>query len=207
MRVFYDPDEFECLKPIIDNKDMIVHELNACRNEDMFFNFVADFKDEDVVENVVGSWIAAQIYYRKSGSNKIHSPNHSNRRDVRKKWIKYLRLAPKLFPETHKILESVTEVYWSGMSKIQANSEIKPHKHTFRVPTLTFQICLTPSTGNCALTVNGETVHWSDVGQMMLFDGRFEHDLVNHSPDSRTIMHMEIDPTSHPDWCDDITGI
>ena len=39
MRVFYEPTEFECLKPIVDNKDTIVEELNACRNEDMFFNF------------------------------------------------------------------------------------------------------------------------------------------------------------------------
>ena len=204
MRVFYEPTEFECLKPIVDNKDTIVEELNACRNEDMFFNFVADFKGDDVVENVVGSWIAAQIYYRKSGSHKIHAPNHANRRKVKKKWIKYLRLAPQLFPETHKILESVDQVYWSGMSKIQANSEIKPHRHKYRVPTLTFQICLTPPTGTCTLTANGESIKWNEMGQMNIFDGRYEHDLINDSPDSRTIMHMEIDPTSHPDWRDEI---
>ena len=204
MKVFYDPHEFDFLSPIIENKDLIVHELNACRNEDMFFNFVADFKGDDVVENVVGSWIAAQIYYRKSGSHKIHSPNHANRRIVKKKWIKYLRLAPLLFPETHKILKSVDQIYWSGLSKIQADSKIKPHKHNYRVPTLTFQICLTPPTGTCTLTANGQSIDWNHVGQMNIFDGRYEHELINDSPDSRTIMHMEIDPSSHPEWSDDI---
>lgn len=200
MRGFYNPNEFACLAPIINAKDLIVKELNACKNDDMFFNFVADFKDDDIVENVKGSWIAAQIYYRKSGSHKIHAPNLNQRRKMKKKWIKYLRLAPLLFPETHKLLESVDQVYWSGMSTIQANSHIKPHKHKFRVPTLTFQICLSPSSGNCVLTLNNEKVKWGEVGQMMLFDGRLEHDLINDSPDSRTIMHMEIDPTGHPDY-------
>jgi len=200
MKEFYDPNEIDFLKPIINNKDKIIHELNTCRNQDMFFNFVADFKDEDVVESVVGSWIASQIYYRKSGSHKIHSPNHSNRHDVRRKWVKYLRLAPKLFPITHKILENVPEVYWSGMSKIRANSEVKPHKHIFRVPTLTFQICLTPSSGDCILTVNNKPFKWTHQGQMLLFDGRIEHALINNSPDSRTIMHMEIDSSNIPDF-------
>jgi len=208
MRGFYDPTEFACLAPIVNAKDEIVNELNNYRNDDMFFKFSADFKDENVVENVIGSWVAAQFYYRKSGSHKIHatnfnaiiSENGGDKYQLKRKWIKYLRLAPKLLPKTYKILESVNEVYWSGMSKIQANSEIKSHKHKFRVPTLTFQICLSPSSGNCALTLNNEKVKWGDVGQMMLFDGRLEHNLINDSPDSRTIMHMEIDPTGHSDY-------
>ena len=193
MRGFYDPNEFACLAPIVNAKDEIVNELNNYRNDDMFFKFSADFKDENVVENVIGSWVAAQFYYRKSGSHKIHAPNFNaiisenggDKYQLKRKWIKYLRLAPKLLPKTYKILESVNEVYWSGMSKIQANSGIKSHKHKFRVPTLTFQ---------------NEKVKWGDVGQMMLFDGRLEHNLINDSPDSRTIMHMEIDPTGHPDY-------
>tara|TARA_E500000318_G_scaffold82519_1_gene77914 strand:+ start:1119 stop:1724 length:606 start_codon:yes stop_codon:yes gene_type:complete len=199
MRGFYDPNEFSYLAPIINAKDLIVEELNACRNQDMFLDFLADFKGNDAVEKVVGTWVTSQMYYRKAGSHKIHTPTWPDR-NIKKKWIKYLRLAPNIFPTTFNILKSVDEVYWAGMSKIQANSEIKPHKHKFKVPTLTFQICLSPSAGNCTLTLNNEKVEWGDIGQMMLFDGRLEHELINDSPDSRTIMHMEIDPTGHPDY-------
>ena len=196
---FYDPYDFKCLLPIINNRDVIVEEmLSGYSNDNNLLRFVADFTGDNPHSQVDGDWLASQVYYRKSGNNKINPPTVS--REIKRKWIQQLRHAKNSFPETQKLMTSVKEIYWSGVSKIAANSSIKTHQHIQKVPLLQFQICVWPSSGNCVLTVNNEPRQWKEQGQMVLFDGSFEHSLKNEAPDSRLIYSMDFDPSSHPDY-------
>ena len=138
---FYDPYDFKCLLPIINNRDVIVKEmLSGYSNDNNLLRFVADFTGDNPHSQVDGDWLASQVYYRKSGNNKINPPTVS--REIKRKWVQQLRHAKNSFPETQKLMTSVKEIYWSSGSKIAANSSIKTHQHIQKVPLLQFQICV-----------------------------------------------------------------
>ena len=196
MRAFYNPQEFECLLPIVNNIDIIVREINDNRKDDLLNNYVNDSSSADWQrkESVTGEWKAAQIYARDAESSFVRPEKEYE------EWMKYSQLAPEIFPKTYKHLKSINEIYRCGISMVSPGCEIKPHNHTFDKPTLIFQVCLTPSSGRCVLTVGDEEVAWKTMKQTIMFDGNFVHSLKNDSPDARTILHIEFDPSCHVDY-------
>lgn len=197
MKRFYKPTDLDMIMPIIDNKYQMVDEISraivsGCV-DDTLIQFQADIHNHEGV----GEWRAVQTYYNNTRNNKTNKQKWISR-EAKKQWISNLRQAPAMYPVMTETLQACPCVYWGGISKSGSNSHILPHKHTYKTPTLLLQICITPGVSdsdNCYLVVGGEKMFWRSKYQVNIFDGRYEHELVNKSSSSRYILHVEFNPT------------
>jgi aspartyl/asparaginyl beta-hydroxylase (cupin superfamily) len=97
-------------------------------------------------------------------------------------WKKNQRLAPK----TTRILSSISSLLAYSFSSLKPNGHIRPHVH--ENPYVTATLCLQDG-GDSYIVVNGEKAQFKS-GEMIIFDYRQEHEVINLGTDDRVVLLM-----------------
>lgn len=105
------------------------------------------------------------------------------------------------FPLTHQLLNSLPRMENSFVmiSRLAPGKHIMPHVGPYNgILRVHLPLILPSSSTSCYITVGGEKRHWK-AGEIMIFDDSFEHEVVNSSDESRTVLFFNY---WHPDLAD-----
>lgn len=173
LRFFYDTADFEFLKPIESNFEIIkseLLELLEMQKENQwlrtFPNYVTSEKDK--------AWkVFSFVFFG----------------------IKFLHNA-ELCPKTSELIYSIPDIISCDYSFLKGNSHILPHKGYSRMVLRCHLPLIVPSSKDCAIRVGDKTHHWQE-GKLVIFDDSFEHEAWNNSKDDRVVLMFDI---PNPNW-------
>ena len=167
-KLFYDPAEFQFLKPITDNFPVFKYEfleLMKIEKEDQWLKTFPDYvKSEKFKAWKVFSFI---FFYMKF-------PEHA-----------------KLCPKSADIIYSIPQILSCDFSYLKAQSHILPHKGYTKMVLRCHLPLVVPDEDLCGIRVGNVTKHWKE-GELMIFDDSFEHEAWNKTDSNRTVLMFDI---------------
>lgn len=165
---FYDPNDFDFLKPLVSNFSSIKKELL-----------------EVLSVNKDSQWLKTFPHYVKSDQQKawkVFSFLFFN--------MKFLSHA-KLCPKTAELIYSIPQILSCDFSNIEANTKILPHKGYTKMVLRCHLPLIVPNEELCAIRIGNEIRHWKE-GELLIFDDSFDHEAWNNSDSSRVVLMFDI---------------
>lgn len=170
---FYDTEDFEFLKPIESNFEIIKSELLhllEMQKENQWLRTFPNYVDS---ENDKAWKVFSFMFFG----------------------IKFLHNA-ELCPKTSELIYSIPNIISCDYSFLKGNSHILPHKGYSRMVLRCHLPLIVPSSQDCAIRVGDLTHHWKE-GKLVIFDDSFEHEAWNNSNDDRVVLMFDI---PNPYW-------
>ncbi|MDF2451647.1 MAG: aspH [Bacteroidota bacterium] len=167
-RLFYNPNEFEFLKPIVQNFSLIKSELLNLIDFDVDNQWLRTFPNYVQSEKHKAWKVFSFIFFY------MKFPSHA-----------------KLCPKTADLLYSIPEILSCDYSYLDANTKIKPHKGYTRMVLRCHLPLIVPDEQLCGIRVGDEIRHWKE-GELMIFDDSFEHEAWNNTDKKRVVLMFDI---------------
>lgn len=181
--MFYDFENIDYLKRMIENVDLIQNELlKAMKSVPELNDFMND--DMPVIHSHLEHWLR---------ENKLdletlgYDPRNGSwgafpifKKGFPIKWYD----SPKEFPEIFKLINGVPNPYFASFMKLRANSITKEHAHNMPGH-LIFHINLFDIDNYTVLKCGDETMSFSKKGDSCLFDYNLSHAPSSFSKDNR----------------------
>jgi aspartate beta-hydroxylase len=99
--------------------------------------------------------------------------------------------AGRLCPETSRLLAATPDLVQAFFSILEPGKSIPPH-HGPYLGYLRYHLGLRiPTTEPPHIVVNGQSYQWRE-GEAVLFDDSWRHEVVNHSPDMRAVLIVDV---------------
>lgn len=171
--LFYNPNEFSFLRPMINNFTVIKSELQH----------LLEMKEDNQWLRTFPAYVESDKYK----AWKVFSFNFF--------CMKFPSHA-KLCPKTAEIIYSIPEILSCDFSSMEPNTHILPHKGYSKMVLRCHLPLIVPSQDLCAIRVGTETRNWKE-GELLIFDDSFEHEAWNKSDKQRVVLMFDI---PNPKW-------
>jgi aspartyl/asparaginyl beta-hydroxylase (cupin superfamily) len=169
-KLFYNITEFEELRVLEDNYDIIKNELLQ------------------LLQSQINGWNPSYPNYLTSDSKglwKTFTFQFFNIKNI---------VNIKKCPKTFDVLSKIPELITAEFSHLPPNTHIKPHKGFTRMVLRVHLGLIVPK--ECAIRVENQTRPWEE-GKVLILDDSFEHEAWNKSDDDRFILMLDI---ANPSW-------
>lgn len=165
-KTFYNPNDYDWAKFILDNKDIIISEFKQALTQkelfDPYFNYLFSTTD--------GGWKTVGLKFWTIN-------NYKNQ---------------KYFPKITKIINEVPNLISASFSKLEAESEIIPHNGDsngfYRCH---FGIEIPDKLPNCGFQVEEDQMSWEE-GEILIFCDALYHKAWNKTKNHRYIMIFDV---------------
>jgi beta-hydroxylase len=171
--LFYTPENFSFLKPLIEHCSVIKKELLHLMNQDEGDQWLKTFPQYVKSENQKAWKVFSFLFFN------MRFPNHAN-----------------LCPETAKIIYSIPQIMSCDFSYMEPHTHILPHKGYSKMVLRCHLPLIVPEGELCAIRVGNETRHWKE-GELLIFDDSFDHEAWNKSNERRVVLMFDI---PNPKW-------
>lgn len=165
----FDPSDFEFTKTLNENHDLILNECSSMiKDRDIQSDYLLRPDEHQLHE---GEWLWASYILKGKRQNNFRS----------------------MFPGTAKSLDSIQRLMTSipfgsaFFSTLMPNSRIKPHHGPCNLRIRCHYPLIVPTGGKCGMRVADEVISWK-VGEPLIFDDCYEHEVWNDSNEPRVVL-------------------
>jgi hypothetical protein len=204
--MFYAVDNFNFLKPFIENIDLIGDEFNSAKKE---------IPDLQAFLNAEKHFSLSHVYYwaiETMGKDDYYAEDDHRDEGVWAGFPLFKENFPiksydvkKHFPFTLSLIQNIPEVFFATYMRLSPQGLISTHQH--KLPNLIFHLSLVDNPGGSIMLCGNQQLNLTKKGDYALFDYRIPHstknngliDRINLVIDFRTEINREklsIDPKS-----------
>lgn len=184
-KAFYDLSDYPALRPLVENHAVIEQEI---RDHELWMKWGSDTPDETGRSTFKdGDWMVCPVYFGRGDPYSLLPPDAD-----RKLVDQVLAYLPQKFPKTIELLRQVPNIKFSGFSRLDPHSVLKPHRHNNPHSVIFHLGVVVPDGNKCGLKVGDQTHLWTKPGDAVLFDDNFEHGAWNDSDQTRIILYADI---------------
>ncbi len=182
---FFHLDEFPEFKTLQDNHGVIRHELSRISRWASWGSDDGDAAGHCRFQS--GNWTVFPVYVGRNvgWDSFIHLRNSD-----RPLFDNLFSRLPATFPQMTEMLDEIPRIKWSGFSRLGAQSELTPHRHTNPGSLIYHLGVVIPPHRTAGLMVEDRVHLWEKEGDAVIFDDNRVHHAWNHSDSERIVLYI-----------------
>lgn len=191
--MFYELEDFPCLKKVKENLELIKQDLNTAEQENELIRKILNPTD-DSLDYYTDYWVKDNGFHEEQIGYDIREGKYSTLAIYKKDFPIKLFDSSRLFSRTLELIKDIPGVYYVGFFKMFPNTQLGEHTHDRKH--LIFHLLLNDlKNGECVLTCGGETRVVKSKGDCLLFDYSYNHGSMNNSDNERLHFIIDFNPT------------
>jgi aspartyl/asparaginyl beta-hydroxylase (cupin superfamily) len=165
---FYDPNDFEWAKQLMNNYAVIREELSVLLDDEQSDILKPYF--EQKLQSSKTNWKTEGFYF----------------------WTRATRSMINLFPKTHDLIKEIPGLVTASINLLESNSKINEHTgDTNAIYRCHLGLKIPAELPECGFRVRLETRMWKE-GEMLIFTDAYPHEAFNFSEGKRYILQLDI---------------
>jgi len=185
MKPFYDLADYPQFKVLIESYAIVAEEV---RDLELWMKWGSDVPDETGRSMFKdGVWMVCPVYFGRGDPYSLLPPE-TDRTQV----DQILKFLPQRFPKTVALLQNIPNIKFSGFSRLDPKSTLKPHRHQNPDSVILHLGLWIPPGGTCGLKVDDQVHIWKKPGDAVVFNDNYEHSAWNDSDETRIVLYADV---------------